>query len=105
MNFEDDLREALRREPAPPDFAAKVLAHNALAHNALARTAPTRRLLVLALAAALLLAAAIPPAVYRYRRHERAIQARDQLVAALSMTRAQLQQAKEKILRNTRSKI
>jgi hypothetical protein len=100
VNFEDDLREALRREPAPPDFAAKVLAHNALA-----RTAPTRRLLVLALAAALLLAAAIPPAVYRYRRHERAIHARDQLVAALSMTRAQLQQAKEKILRNTRSKI
>jgi hypothetical protein len=99
VNFEDDLREALRREPAPPDFAAKVLAHKVLT-----RTAPTR-LLVLALAAALLLAAAIPPAVYRYRRHERAIQARDQLVAALSMTRAQLQQAKEKILRNTRSKI
>jgi len=110
MNFEDDLRTALRREPAPPDFAAGVLAKTVLARTPLATPrlaivpAPLwRRPAVLALAAVLILAALIPQAVmHRRREQKRALQARDQLIAALSITRVQLQQAKEKIRQNTR---
>jgi hypothetical protein len=98
MSFEDDLRKALRHEPAPPDFAAKVLARTG-------RRPPARRAAVLALAAGLALAAMIPPAVHQYRQRQRALEAKDQLMAALSITRTQLQQAKEKIRRNTRNKL
>jgi ferric-dicitrate binding protein FerR (iron transport regulator) len=97
MNIDDDLRKALRREPAPPDFAAKVLARTS-------RRPRRRGPAVLALAAALALAAVIPPSVHQYRQRQRALEARGQLMAALSITRAQLQQAKEKIRRNIRNK-
>ena len=98
MSFEDDLRKALRHEPAPSDFAAKVLARTS-------RTPTYRRAAVLALAAALAMAAIIPPAVHQYRQHRRAVEAGDQLITALSITKVQLQQMKEKIRRNTRSKL
>jgi hypothetical protein len=98
MNLEDDLRRALRREPAPPDFAAKVLAKT--------RVLPFRRRpTIMAMAAALALAAVIPPAVYQHRRQRRAVEARDQLILALSITRVQLEQVKEKIRQTTRHKI
>jgi len=98
MNLEDDLRRALRREPAPPDFAARVL------HKT--RVLPFwRRPVTLAIAAALLLAALAPPAVYEYRKHQRAVEARDQLILALAITKVQLQHVREKIHRNTRHKI
>jgi hypothetical protein len=95
VNIEDDLRKALRRESAPRDFAAKVLARTS-------RRTASRRAAVFALAAALAAAAIIPPAVHQYRQRQRALEAKDQLIAALSITRTQLQQAKEKIRRNTR---
>jgi hypothetical protein len=97
VNFEDDLREALRREPAPPEFAAKVLARTCQRSR--------RRTAVLALAAALTVAAIIPPAVHQHRQRQRAVEAKDQLMAALSITRAQLQQARENIRRNTRNRL
>ena len=94
MNLEDDLRKALRREPAPADFAVRVLGKT--------RAVPFwRRPAALAIAAALILAALIPP----YRQHQRAVEARDQLMAALSITRVQLQQVQEKIRWNTRHKL
>ena len=100
MNLEDDLRRALRHEPAPADFAAKVIAKTQT------RVLPFwRRPVTLAIAAALTLAALVPPAVYQYRRYERGIEARDQLLVALSITRSQLQQVKERIRQNTRHKI
>lgn len=102
MNLEDDLRRALEREPAPPDFAAKVLAK---ARGIEPRILPLwKRPATLAIAAALALTAVIPSAVYEYRRRQRAIEARDQLVLALSITRAQLEQVRTKIQRNTRHK-
>ena len=101
MNLEDDLRQALAREPAPPDFAAKVLAKT---RDAAPRILPFRRRPVtLALAAALGLAAVIPSAVSEYQRRQRAIEARDQLVRALSITRAQLVQVRTKIQRKART--
>lgn len=102
MNFEDDLRQALAREPAPPDFTAKVLAKT---RSGAPRIPPFRRRPVtLAIAAALALAAVIPSAVYEHRQRQRAIEARDQLVLAFSITRAQLEQVRTKIQRNTRHK-
>lgn len=102
MNLEDDLRAALRREPAPPDFAAKVLARTV---SRKPRVLPFRRRpATLAIAAALTLAAVVPPAAYQYHQQRRAIEARDQLMVALSITRAQLNQAKEMIRQNARHK-
>jgi hypothetical protein len=102
VNFEDDLRAALRREPAPADFASKILARTVLKKP---RVLPFwRRPAILAIAAVLLLAAVIPPAAYQYRRQKRALEARDQLIVALSITKAQLLQAKEMIRQNTRRK-
>jgi hypothetical protein len=105
VNLEDDLRAALRREPAPADFAARILAKTYPSKTCPAPFSVLSfrpRPVTLAIAAALALAALIPPAVHKYRREQRAITARDQLIEALSITRVQLQQAKEKIRRNTR---
>jgi hypothetical protein len=102
VNLENGLREALRREPAPVDFAAKVLARTVVA--------PTRRLswwkrpVTLALAAGLILGALIPTTIFEYHQREerRALAARNQLMAALAITRTRLQQAKARIQRQTR---
>jgi hypothetical protein len=91
MNVEDSLRKALRREAAPPDFAANVLA-------ATARKKPWR---LLAIAAAIAIAIT-PPAVNDYHRR-RAIEARDQLVRAFSITQTQLERVREKLNKNTRN--
>jgi hypothetical protein len=100
MKLEDDLRTALRREPAPDGFAARVLA------KAKPRVVPFwRRPAVLAMAAVLVLAAVVPETVHEYRRRERALAARDQLLTALSITRVQLRQVRERIRQNTRHKL
>jgi hypothetical protein len=105
MNLDDELRAALRREPAPEEFAARVLAKAGSA-SCTARVLPFRRRpVILAAAAALALAALIPSAVYRHREQQRAIEARDQLIEALSITRVQLQHVRERIQQNTRQKI
>jgi hypothetical protein len=97
MSFEDELRAALRRESAPPDFATSVLRKT--------RVLPFwRRPATLAMAAALAVAALIPPVVNEYRRQQRAVEARDQLIEALAITKVQLLQVGEKIRQNTRHK-
>jgi hypothetical protein len=100
VNIEDELRAALRREPAPADFAARILSKTHVVKTHLSKT--SRAPWKLTVAATLAFAALIPPTVHEYRREQRAIAARDQLVEALSITRVQLQKAKEKIRRNTR---
>jgi hypothetical protein len=102
MNFEDELRAALRREPAPPDFAAAVLSKTASLQKGVLPF--RRRPATFALAAALAVAALVPPAVNEYRRQQRAVEARDQLIEALAITKLQLLQVGEKIRRNTRHK-
>jgi hypothetical protein len=108
MNLDDELRAALQREPAPADFAVRLLAKTALpkTRTSKARILPFwRRPVTLAVAAALALAALVPSAVYEYRQQRRAAEARDQLIAALSITRVQLQHVRERIQQNTRGKI
>jgi ElaB/YqjD/DUF883 family membrane-anchored ribosome-binding protein len=102
VNLEDGLRDALRREPAPVDFAAKVLARTVVSPI---RALPWwRRPVTLALAAGLILGALIPTAMFEYQQREerRALAARNQLMAALAITRTRLQQAKARIQRQTR---
>ena len=91
MSFEDDLRRALAREPAPPDFAAQVIA----------RTQPRRRF-PLAFAAAVAMAVLIPSGIYQYRQHQKALEARDQLIVALTITQVQLQHVQQQIQHHTR---
>ena len=91
MSFEDDLRRALEREPAPPDFAARILE----------RARPRRRF-PLAIAAAVAVAVLIPSGIYQYRQRQKAIEARDQLIVALSITQLQLQHVQQQIQHNTR---
>ena len=93
--FENELRGALRREPAPADFARRLKSRLPI---------PIwRRPVTLALAAGLLLAASVPPAAieYRHRQQERALEARRQLIVALRITSVQLNKAKEKVQRST----
>ena len=110
-NFEAEIRAALRREAAPPDFATNVLARAAaLAPQQKVSVMPvlsssrSRRPAIWALAAGLAVAAIIPPAVSEYQRRKelRALEARRELLAALSITRAKLRQTRERIQRNTR---
>lgn len=102
MNLENQLRDALRREPPPDGFAARVLAKTEAAPI---RVMPWwRRPATIALAAALILALMIPSEISDYRRRERqrGLQAKEQLINALAITRVQLQQAKARVRRNTR---
>ncbi|MEP6716788.1 MAG: hypothetical protein ABJC09_14550 [Terriglobia bacterium] len=99
MSLEDNLREALRREMPSAGFAAKVLARTTLAKTP---TPVWRRPVVWALAAGLAVAALVPPAVVEYRRREeaRGLEARRQLLVALSITRTKLLQVKQRVQRN-----
>lgn len=101
MNIDDQLYRALKRESAPPDFAANVLA------RARAETPVLpfwRRPLILALAAVFLLAAVVPPVIseYQTRQRERALKARTQLLTALTITKTQLRRVNARIQRNTK---
>jgi hypothetical protein len=101
VNFEEQLRSALRREPAPAEFKRKVMEGIRVG----AATMPwCRRHAFLSIAAAILVAALIPGAAaeYRHRRHERAISAEKQLVAALSVANAKLRETRRMIHRTMR---
>jgi hypothetical protein len=110
MNLEDELRAALKREAAPPDFAAGVL-WRARAVRAESRSdfcpglSWWRRPMVLAFAACLLIAAIVPLGISeRHRREERrAMEAKARLVTALTIANVQLRHMKEKLQRNKKS--
>jgi len=105
-DFESELRAALRAEAPPEDFAAKVLARAAaLSPKPQVIAIPLwRKPAAWALAAGLAVAAVIPPAAseYQRRRELRALEARRELLLALSITRAKLRQTRERVQKNTR---
>jgi hypothetical protein len=120
MNMDSELRAALRREPAPPDFAAKVLAKAGVAApkdttspaavispvvEMKPRTTWLHRPFALAIAAALTAFAIIPAVVieHQHREEARGLKARQDLLMALAITQDQFQQAREMIRRTTRS--
>jgi hypothetical protein len=100
MSFEDDLRSALRQEPAPEGFAARVL-EKAKARTGkvipFRRSSAAHKRQALAMAAALALAAVIPAGLYQHRERQRGMEARDKLLEALAITRVQLQQASGRV--------
>lgn len=102
MGFEDDLRYSLRREPAPDDFAAKVLARAAELEAARPRAVVIpmrRRAAVWAIAAGVAAAVLTPSAAVEYRRRQeaKAVEAGRQLALALDITRHQLQKTRERL--------
>jgi hypothetical protein len=105
MNLDDQLREALRRESPPEDFAAKILAKTSGLQVIQTRKAWFQRPFSLALAAAVTAVAIVPAVVLEYQRREeaRGIKARQDLIIALSITKEQLQQTKDMIRRTTRN--
>lgn len=99
MNIEDQLRDALRREPASADFKRKVM--QALPAKKNGPVFWWKRRMSLALATALMVAAVVPVVVVE-QRHRRGVEAREQLLRALQVTNATLRHTKEMIHKNTR---
>jgi hypothetical protein len=91
MNIDDELRAALRREPAPANFATSVLTK--------ARRPWHKKSLTLSLAAVLAAVAIVPGVVLEYRRREevKGLKAERDLLIALAITRDQLRQARDKV--------
>ena len=99
MNMEDQLREALKREPAPSDFKRKVM--QAVPAKKNISIFWWKRRLSLALVFAAVLMAVVPTAIVA-NRHRRRIAARDQLLTALRVTNTTLRHTKQMIHKNTR---
>ena len=109
MNMDEELGVALRREAAPPDFAAKVMAGTRAELRAVpvsaVRSTWVWKPFTLAVAAGLTAMAIIPAIVYENQRRDeaRGMKAKQDLLTALAITRDQLEQTKEKIRRTTRT--
>lgn len=99
MNIEDQLREALKREPAPAEFKRKVM--QALPVRKSGWSFWGKRRVSFALATAMALAAVVPVVVME-QRHRRGVEAREKLLTALRLTNSTLHHTKELIQKNTR---
>lgn len=100
------LRESLRREDAPPDFAAKVLAKAPAPKMVVIPKLPKswwRRPATFALAAALAGMVIIPTVIVEQHRREqeRGLKAKQDLMTALAITREQFGEAKVKLRQTT----
>lgn len=108
MAFEEDLKRSLRREPAPADFAAKVLARTAALQPAKPKVVVLpiwRRTATWSIAAGLAVAALIPPTIgeYHHKQEQKAAEAGRQLLLALDITRTQLQKTRTRIQKISRN--
>ncbi len=98
MNFEDELRAALRREDPSPGFTQRVLAKRVVA-RAQSSPAPERAMPRMFWAAAIAAMLAIGfTAAYEYRQIK-AERAAGQAVLALRITAEKLNMTREKVLR------
>ena len=94
MNFEDELRSAMRRKEPSPDFTAQVLAR---AWAAPGRRAPQPWVRwVAGLAAALVLAVLLGAGGLEYRRHE-GQRAKAQVLLAVRIAGGKLNKAQKKV--------
>ena len=95
MNFEDELRSALRRREPSPDFTARVLARVAAAPPPQAVQPWARRPLVrwvAGIAATFIMAAG----AFEYREY-RGEQAKTQVLQAMRITASKLNKAQKKV--------
>ena len=99
IRIEDSLREALRAEAPSAGFAAGVM--GALAQQ---ERAARKRWVPLAFAAGIAMGVVAPSGMWLYERH-RAMEAREQLRQALSITRVQLREVRQQIRNSTGSKL
>lgn len=100
-DLENQLRGALRREAAPTDFAAKIIARTP---RSIARRPGPKRPLLLGMAAAVAAMAIVPSIVldYQRREEEKGLKAKRDLLTALAITRDQLQQARTRVQQSTK---
>lgn len=94
MNFDDQLREALRRPEPPAGFAERVLARLGEAQQVRREGAPSRRRALSAAAAVLILALG-GWGSYRLEQNRRAEQAAEDAIVALRIASAKITLAKE----------
>lgn len=95
FDLEDQLRQALQPKRAPAGFAAKVMARTRAKQ-------PWHQnwngAITLAMVAGLVMAVVIPVTLAsRRQEEERGIEARNQLITALGITKVQIRQVNEKI--------
>jgi hypothetical protein len=96
--FEDELKAALRRKPAPPGFASKVLERideDTIARNASRRFVPNR-LWILAVAAMVAIIAWAGLSAYQQRIRARNEEALKRTLTAISVAAVQLDRAERK---------
>lgn len=87
--FEKSLKEALRREPAPEEFAERILSHTAVARTDVRRWRRPR-ILIWAAAAIALVTLSIGLAEYRQEQRIRGERARQELLLALHIAGSKL---------------
>ncbi len=94
FDLEDQLRQALQPKRAPAGFASKVMARTRAKQ-------PWHQnwngAITLAMVAGLVMAVVIPVTLASRRQEDRAIEARNQLITALGITKIQIRQVNEKI--------
>lgn len=95
-DFEMQLRQAMGREQAPSDFAAKVLARAKT--QKVVEISWWSRPVALAVAALLVLGIAIPAAL-RLEEYRKAEHARQQLILAMQITKSKLDSTRLKLQR------
>jgi hypothetical protein len=95
MNIDEELRAALRREPAPKEFAAAVLAKTRGRAGTEVHRGIWQRPLTLALAVAVAAVAMVPAVILDYQRREaKGLKAKQD---PLAITRNQLRHARERV--------
>jgi hypothetical protein len=98
MNIDEELRAALRREPAPKEFAAAVLAKTRGRVGTEVHRGIWQRPFTLALAVAVAAVAMVPAVILDYQRREaKGLKAKQDLLTALAITRDQLRHARERV--------
>ena len=95
MSFESDLRDALRRQPAPPDLTANIMA----ALGAPASRRPVRRRLAGILGLAAVLTLVISTTFHYIEQRREGERAKTQLMLALRLTSKKLQETQQHLQR------
>src|SRR4051812_33894513 len=100
MNLDHELKQALRRVPAPEGFADRVLAHAKNGERPAAAAPRWRAVAATLLVAAVLGGWSANQVLERRREHDEGERAREQVLVALRITGAKVAQAQRGVSRH-----